>query len=542
MQPRWSRRGFLGAAGKTGAALGAASTISLGAAPANAAVRDPDHPLKRAAEALKRRLDAAAFEARHPIPRHPDNGDDDRYPNRIASYSKGLPHNERGEVDPAAYDKLLVALSSGRAEDFARIPLGGPRKLVHPQGSLTFEVFGPDSHALAIPPAPAFASAEMAGEMVELYWMALLRDVPLTNVDSDPGVAAACAELSNLSDFRGPRQAGRVTPQTLFRMDLPGCLTGPFVSQFLVRDVAIGALNLVQQIKAPTPVDYLTNVADWLGAQRGGPPLPTALDATPRFIRSGRDLAQAAHIDVVYQNYWHALLLLLRLGATPDAANPYVGTGTGAANQQGNGLFGPPHVASLMGAVAQRATKAVWFQKWGVHRRLRPEMMGGRVHGHATGVAAYPIHPELTGSDAVDRTFSRHGSFLLPQAYGEGSPVHPSYSGGHAVLAGACVTVLKAFFDEGFVLPASVVPNADGSALLPWTGPALTVGGELNKLAMNVAIGRNLGGIHYRSDALQSLLLGEEVAIRLLREDKFTVTESFRGFSLTRFDGTTIVV
>jgi hypothetical protein len=36
-----------------------------------------------------------------------------------------------------------------------------------------------------------------------------------------------------------------------------------------------------------------------------------------------------------------------------------------------------------------------------------------------------------------------------------------------------------------------------------------TVGGELNKLADNVALGRNMAAVHWRSDAEQSLLLGE---------------------------------
>lgn len=58
-----------------------------------------------------------------------------------------------------------------------------------------------------------------------------------------------------------------------------------------------------------------------------------------------------------------------------------------------------------------------------------------------------------------------------------------------------------------------------GLQLAPYRGPGLTVGGELNKLASNVAIGRNLAGVHWRSDATESLKLGEEVAIRYLREE-----------------------
>jgi hypothetical protein len=45
------------------------------------------------------------------------------------------------------------------------------------------------------------------------------------------------------------------------------------------------------------------------------------------------------------------------------------------------------------------------------------------------------------------------------------------------------------------VLSKPVAPNADGTVLVPFTGPdadRLTVGGELDKVASNIAIGRNL--------------------------------------------------
>lgn len=533
-----SRRGLL--SGGTVAGLIASGLTAGSSRPASAEVLDPQDPLARVDEAIRRRRAATSYEFRQPPCPHPDNGDDERYPNRIGSYSKGLPHNDRGEVDPAAYEALLHALETGAFADFAAIPLGGVRKLVHPQGSRTFEVFGPDSHHLAIPPAPELASAEAAAELVELYWMALLRDVPFAQWSTSPLVAAAAAELSGLEDYRGPVGDGAVTPELLFRMDLPGALVGPYLSQFLLRDVPVGAFTLTQTLKPPVAGrDYLTTFPDWLNAQRGGPIPAQVLDTSVDvWTRNGRDLGQVVHIDVTFQTYWHALLILLRLGAALDPANPYVTS----ANQTGNAVFGPPHVSSLLGAVAQRATKAVWFQKWGVHRRLRPEAMGGRAHVRQTQGADYPLHPQLFESEALARTYATTGTYLLPQAYAEGSPVHPSYSGGHAVVAGACITVLKAHFDESWVLPAPLTPTADGSRPVSYTGGPLTLGGELNKLAANVALGRDFAGIHYRSDSLESLRLGEQVAIRLMREDKLTVTEPFSGFSLTKFDGSTITI
>src|SRR5581483_2700872 len=157
----------------------------------------------------------------------------------------------------------------------------------------------------------------------------------------------------------------------------------------------------------------------------------------------------------------------------------------------------------------------------------------------------YPLHADILNSDALAAVSKKYNSYLLPQAFPEGSPLHPSYGAGHATVAGASVTILKAVFDESYVIPNPVVASADGLSLVPYTGPdadRLTVGGELNKLAANVAMGRNFGGIHWRTDYANSILLGEEVAIRMLMDLKLTYNEEFEGYTFTKFDGTRITV
>ena len=178
-------------------------------------------------------------------------------------------------------------------------------------------------------------------------------------------------------------------------------------------------------------------------------------------------------------------------------------------------------------------------------RRLRPEAYGGLVHATLAGLKTYPVHADVLNSAAVAAVNSAYGTWMLPMAFPEGCPQHPSYGAGHATVAGACVTILKAFFDETFVLPNPVVPSDDGLTLLPYTGPdagQITVGGELNKVAANVAIGRNIAGVHWRSDYTQSLLLGEALAITILQDQKVTYNELFKGFTFTKFDGTKINV
>jgi hypothetical protein len=162
------------------------------------------------------------------------------------------------------------------------------------------------------------------------------------------------------------------------------------------------------------------------------------------------------------------------------------------------------------------------------------------------------VHPEILNSFSTPSRLQGYmppGNAFLPMAFPEGSPTHPAYGAGHATVAGACVTILKAWFRESTKLVdlgvTPVQPTDDGLGLVPYTGSDagdLTVGGELNKLASNVANGRNIAGVHWRSDATESLKLGEQVAIGILRDQKECYNEPFNGFSLRKFDGTVVTV
>jgi hypothetical protein len=490
--------------------------------------------------AWQARVDAARLERDQPFANHPTNGDEALYPNKIANYSKGLPHNLLGEVDIAAWNSLIRALTSGDPADFEDISINGSAKLVNPQGGLAFAMEGPDSHALTMRPAPAFSSAEQAAEIGENYWMALLRDVPFSDYPTNALVQQAANDLSGFSDFHGPKVGGRVMPATVFRGLSRGDLGGPYISQFLWQETPFGAESIDRRIRtAMGSVDYMTTYADWLSIQNGAAAANRLdPDPIPRYIRNGRDLGEWVHIDVLFQAYFNALLILFRLGAPRDAGNPYITSRT----QIGFGTLGDPYIASVLCAVAREALKAVWYQKWFVHRRLRPEVLAGRIHNHVTRATRYPIHADILNSAVLGEVGRRNSTYLLPQAYPEGSPLHPSYGAGHATVAGACVTVLKAFFDESFVIPNPVEATPDGLGLVPYAGPALAVGGELNKLASNVAFGRNFAGVHWRSDATESLKLGEELALRYLTEERSCFNERIKGYSLTKFDGTEITV
>jgi len=391
--------------------------------------------------------------------------------------------------------------------------------------------------------------------MVELYWQALARDVPFSEYDSDPTIQAAAADINKLSDFRGPKANGPVTPATLFRGFTDGDLAGPYVSQFLLKPVPFGVQYVEQRMRsAVSGIDFLTQYPDWLNAQNGTTPdLAMPFDSTRRYVRNGRDLGQWVHVDVLYQAYFNAMLIMVQ---PPDLSDTVTGGGMGvplnpgnpylqSLNQEGFGTFGAPAIATAVAENAAHALKAVWYQKWFIHRRLRPEAYGGLVHNNLAKGQKYPLHGDVMNAQVLSRVQAKFGSFLLPMAFPEGSPMHPSYGAGHATVAGACVTVLKALFDDTYVIPNPVVATPDGLSVVPYTGPdadRLTVGGELNKLAANVAIGRNIAGVHWRSDYAESVKLGEALAISVLRDQRLTYGEDFQGYSFTRMDGTKITV
>jgi hypothetical protein len=48
--------------------------------------------------------------------------------------------------------------------------------------------------------------------------------------------------------------------------------------------------------------------------------------------------------------------------------------------------------------------------------------------------------------------------------------------------------------------------------------------------------------VHYRSDGIQGILLGEAIALSILRDTATIYNEPFPGFTLTKFDGTPLTI
>jgi hypothetical protein len=557
-----TRRRFMG---KIGGAAAATAAIALSPtldspstraeAETPAGVRDP-----RVLKSFALRIGTASADALVPVPRHTTNGDEGRYADHSASYSKGLLQDDIGVVNPAAWASLKKALQSGRNSDFEAIIIGGTRTQNGPQGSYAFDMEGLDSVQFGnapfpgdptglpvVPPFDQITSPEYGAQLAEMYWSSLLYDVAFTDYTSSLTAIAAAAELTTLSGYRGPRDShGNVTTDLLFRGTFPGETVGPYISQLMVTPTRFGQQPIDQLMYTYLPgIDYMTDTTTFQMVQNG---IPTGLsnqtDSVRRYLHDGRGLAAWTHTDVLYQGYLIAFLVMAGLRMPVNPGNPYIGSRT----QNGFGTFGGPDFAACMGEAAARALNRVWYQKWLVHLTHRPESGGAVLHqilsGNQNRIGAR-LNNNILNSQAPQQVFSRYGTYLLPQPFPEGSPTHPSYPTGHGAVAGACITFLKFFFDGNYVIPNPQVPTNDGLALIPYTGPdaaQITVGGELNKLARNVSFGHGvLAGIHWRADTDWSMTLGEAMAISILRDKAKTYNEKFT-ITFTKLDGNKVTI
>jgi len=570
-----SRRRFISQVTVAGAATVAAATIPLeplfGTQKSVAkAANGNSGAVNRANDCFNYRKNMAQAQKIN-IGVQPDNGDASRFTDFSGSYSKALLHDSLGVPNAAAFASMRTAFNTGKTADFANIIVGTPggggnSKLNGPQGSLAFDLEGVDSHCTIIPPSPGVASAQTAAEQVEHYWGALLADVPFTDYATNALAGQAVADLNNMSFVSSPANNQfpyPVTRQNLFRGQFvpgDGNVKGPYISQFMIQPTFFGAQPMDQKYQTFLPVggggtNYMTSVSEYQLVQNGGDSgRPIAYDPTFRYVRNGRDLAAYTRVDVLYQGYFVAFLVLAGLGAAPNPGNPYIGS----LSQKAFGTLGGPDAAATLAEMATRALKAAWFHKWIKDLRMRPEEYGALVHARKTNASPMPqaaaaLHGDVLNSAALPIINANFGSYLLPQPFPEGSPTHPCYPTGHGTVGGACITALKFFFNGAQKIRPLLTaagrdvyePSPDGLSLNTYAGADsnnLDINGELNKLAYNISFGHGIhAGIHFRSSTYWSILLGEQVALSILQDRAKSYNEPFT-ISIKKFDGTTATI
>ena len=540
-------------------------------------------------------------------------------------------HGAKFEVDDSGGNFVIREVAD---------PPNNFRQWEAPTAGVVYELEGPDPQAVTMPPAPPLLDAngnpnpELILEMAEVYELAVLRDQPLNDFETgNPLINSAIERLNALSYITNqtgrPRKVNTATSlldaQTVFRGSSPGVEVGPYLSQFLligntdlngggsVADglITYGAITTDQKLPIAEPGrDYMVTMTDYVtvqrglglpreayGATNGSPTLPPARPPR-RFISTPRDLATYVHYDALYEAYLNACIILLGMGTPFDPSFDHLsgvgvasGNGTTRRNAGGFALYGGPHILTLVTEVATRALKAVRFQKFNNHIRLRPEALAAKVElvrlnntaGALSGNVNVPQalindvggmaqvlenNNDGSGNSTLDAILNGpgQGTYHLPMAFPEGSPMHPAYGAGHATVAGACITILKAFFDTSAVLAqdasgrvgfkrlaAGDTAIAYRAPALPGPGPGegvpgntldnftpsqfLTLEGELNKLAANISIGRNMAGVHYFTDYYDSLRMGERIAIGILEEQALGYLTDPFVLSVPTFDG-----
>lgn len=481
---------------------------------------------------------------------HIGNGDTD--PDII--FSKCLPHNSNGQLDKGAYSSFKKAIISRKPSDWASIPLGykpssaragNGLKLVNPMASFSYELEGPSPFSIGIPASPKVSSEEAASDLVELYEMYLVRDIPFTNYSASKRIARAGKRLEKLTIYNGPTLGGGIGPGAIFRGTSLGDVTGPYISQFLLLPFTIVNVSFEQKYYFPLPgTDSMRDWRSTLGCQNGTvlDDIPT-MDDEPRYISTARDLAWYLRGNQNYQSFLHALYIIQDLQVSPNPTNPY--SNGQITNQFSSITFGFADVMNLISRVSQCILKAVSYHKWLVSQKIRPEAMAMIVERiFQTDKNPHDLHEDLLDSKTLGHVYKKNGNLLLPQVYESGAPCSPSYpSASAAVSAGVCL-ILKAFYDENWRFPNAYTPSPDGSRLVEEVKfrKKLTLGGELDKLVSNVSIGRMFAGTDFRSDYISGVEIGEKTCLRVLEDMIRRYPEKNPTFKFHLRDGSEVVI
>ncbi|HEY0555989.1 MAG TPA: vanadium-dependent haloperoxidase [Thermoanaerobaculia bacterium] len=491
-----------------------------------------------------------------------------------------------------ARPRVLINPQSGKS-----LSIKGPDIVSLDAGKI---LYGPDYPGSLLDEI-SLSSEYSAAEMVEIYAMALLRGLalhhyqhpgPWFEADVDLAVAAL-NELGAAFVWGYPRYQRHtaadlhVTPDNLFRGPTDGDQQGPYLSVFLTFDdpplfpsgcaphvadlIHAGqfAHILSQPLRVPQgkDKDFGITMEHYVKLQNAEVPEPYPPHHFSGLgpLVTGRNLGELVHVDNAYDHFIRAANILTGHEYPLTPHSPYGdGPEPHYPNESDGPTLGPGDAFALVGGVRGVAERAAWAQKYLVARKARPEVMAALIHlaKNGNGELRGHLSPLLFAEhSAVGKLLERvrkanyhnaHGNpsydtDLLPQMFPEASPDHPSWPSGHATIAGACATVLKAIFDDCQKIIDPDSPPSQPRNFTP-EGATLTVGGELDKLASNIAFGRNFAGVHFRSDGEHGILIGEEVAIHYLQDHLREYREEFRqecgtrNFTFTKRNGVRICI
>jgi len=474
-------------------------------------------------------------------------------------FSKTLKHDNNGLTTVEDLDRLInISLEEGSLKSINALAMSqDPNKIRKMEGVATgnsFWIRGSDVQ-LYNTSNDFFPvdSLKHACEMIEVYENALLRDTPFNDFNDETKIDVTRAltsltKYNDLSSYTGPTNSdNKITGQELFRGNGKDELFGPYVSQYLVLPYSYNGINIDQKYPVENDVPETIKYDNYLNIQRGIVGGSPNFSGDLKYAYSPRVLGSIVHNDPLYWSYYNACLISKQNGIELDYDGNDI---TSAWTDKGF-----PDLLESVAEISLGALRVAWNSKYNIALLLRPEAMAQRIdyiqQGIFTGDVFDKIKDNLVpGKETLDEVFLRNDNYLLLMMYPEGSPTHPSFPAGHAVVSGACTTVMKAFLkthdsnNNPLIWPSDPKHSIDGNVLQTYDksdNNKITIIGEINKLASNMALGRDMGGVHYRADGDNGIVLGETFAIKYLQIKLKEYIGLYNGmissFKLEKFNG-----
>lgn len=445
---------------------------------------------------------------------------DDRLPEGVVELDRVI----RNYIDPITDREDFSGF-----DDFEQ---GGERLFIGVPSVHTVGLYGMDAWRGRLPPAPDPQGDRMAAEMIDAYGMEQLRDVPFVEWPNELGgdgsdgippdtLTALRTDINRIENKVG--EWWHDGSRLFVEADTDTVDWGPYLSQFLVQDVQLWALNAAQQYLRYPEEDYNYTEERWLDTIEGKGQY--AAETNPRkpdrekqgYIATPRHLATIVNAEPPFQEYLIATIQLL--GNTDfDDGLPFTTRDQGHVFDYTD--TGPVGLLDMVTRAGRQALLTAFFQKWRVHLRCRPETYSGRIHAQSQMGREFGISALITNAEILDER--SQSAAYLSSAYEEGAPVHPAYPSGHSVIAGACGTVLKTWFPDRDEVPfeETYVPSNDGQSRDEVDLPAGHTGlyQEIDKLMSNIGLARMYAGVHYYSDHYRAIKLGEQVAVGMMAD------------------------
>ncbi|KUF11107.1 hypothetical protein AVJ23_08610 [Pseudoponticoccus marisrubri] len=396
--------------------------------------------------------------------------------------------------------------------------------------------------ALPRPETPRPGAAELAGNMAEMFAVALMAPVPLEALGDPhhritgpgrarPALSEVLGALRSLAWFDGAALpdgtlGAAETRRRRLAWNGQGQLT---LSTLLASGVRAHALG--------GPVSRLWRVDHVVGTPQPGAGRPGEDAPMSDWIRwcarhSGAGLALPGRSAAAARPATLGALSAHALAAPPS--RPFHNVALSALAKgvplalEAAGIRGGARLLALMAEAEARAAHVAFGAAGRGDRLARPAVTAARMSvwlAQGERGAAPATHraaaaelaesaPELLGwmtaaHDGLRRRPRCRPALFLPLAPRDALPAHPADCASHAVVAGALATLLKAMLDTR--APAVL-------ELGPRPGPALDLGIELDRLAADIARARLSAATHRPAENIHDLRTGEAIALQVLRD------------------------